>query len=85
MRIINNSKTFVLNKERGKEDEFSTLSMYTDKQEDIFNILPVGIKYDIYLSKHQKLKKFKNEHNIKTECISACRWNADLSMIVILL
>lgn len=51
IKIIKNSKTFVLNKECEKEDEVSTLSMYTNKQEDIFNILPVGIKYDMIIIK----------------------------------
>ena len=47
--LINKSKTFVLNEEDSEEDSVSTLSIYTKKQSNIFNILPIGIKHDMLL------------------------------------
>ena len=46
--LINNSKTFILN-EDNDEDSVSILSIYTEKQLDIFNIIPIGKKHDMIL------------------------------------
>ena len=40
--------TFVLNKDE-EEDSVSVLSIYTALQKDIFNILPIGKKYDMII------------------------------------
>ena len=48
-KLINKSKTFVLNEEESEEDAVSTLSIYTKKQSNIYNILPIGIKHDMLL------------------------------------
>lgn len=47
--LIANSKTIVLNKDEEEEDSFSTLSLYTVLQKDIFHIEPRGIKHDMIL------------------------------------
>ena len=47
-KIVNNSKTFVLNKDY-EEDSVSVLSMYTAIQNDIYNILPIGKKHDMII------------------------------------
>ena len=46
--LVNKSKTFVLNED---EEEFpvSTLAIYTEKQKDIYNIVPVGKKHEVLL------------------------------------
>lgn len=46
--LINRSKTFVLNEDTD-EDSVSMLSIYSDMQKDIFNIVPVGEKHDMIL------------------------------------
>ena len=46
--LINKSKTFVLN-EDDEEDKVSILSIYTSKQKDIYNIIPIGKKHDMIL------------------------------------
>ena len=46
--LMNVSKTFVLN-EDDEEDTISVLSIYTEKQKDIFNIVPIGQKHDMIL------------------------------------
>lgn len=46
--LIKSSKTFILN-EDNDEDSISTLSIYSEKQLDIFNIIPVGKKHDMIL------------------------------------
>lgn len=48
-KLINKSKTFVLNEEDDDEDAVSTLSIYTKKQSNIYNILPIGRKHDMLL------------------------------------
>lgn len=48
IKLIKKSKTFVLNEEKD-EDSVSTLSMYTEMQKDIYNIVPVGEKHDMIL------------------------------------
>lgn len=47
-KLVNNSKTFVLNEDR-ERDSISTLSMYTTIQNDIYNIIPVGKKHDMII------------------------------------
>lgn len=47
-KIVNNSKTFVLNKDQ-EEDSVSILSMYTAIQKDIYNIVPIGKKHDMII------------------------------------
>ena len=46
--LINNSKTFILNEDKD-EDSVSILSIYTEKQLDILNIVPIGQKHDMIL------------------------------------
>ncbi len=46
--LMNASKTFVLNKDKD-EDSVSILSIYTENQKDIFNIVPIGQKHDMVL------------------------------------
>ena len=46
--LIKNSETFVLN-EDSEEDSMSILSIYTEKQLDIFNIVPIGKKHDMII------------------------------------
>lgn len=48
-KLINKSKTFVLNEEENTEDAVSTLSIYTKIQPNIFNVLPIGRKHDMLL------------------------------------
>ena len=45
-KLVKNSKTFVLNKDE-EEDSVSILSIYSDKQKDIYNIIPIGKKHDM--------------------------------------
>lgn len=47
-RLMNESKTFVLNEDKD-EDSVSILSIYTEKQLDIMNIVPIGVKHDMIL------------------------------------
>ena len=47
--LITNSKTIVLNQDEEEEDSFSTLSLYTAFQKDIFNINRIGRKHDMIL------------------------------------
>ncbi|KAI4445330.1 hypothetical protein C823_007837 [Eubacterium plexicaudatum ASF492] len=51
LQIIKNCNTFILN-EDDEEDGVSILSMYTELQKDIFNILPIGIKHDMLIMLH---------------------------------
>lgn len=44
-----NSKTIVLNQDVDEDDSFSTLSLYTALQKDIFHIEPKGVKHDMIL------------------------------------
>ena len=46
--LINKSKTFVLN-EDSEDDKASILSIYSVKQKDIYNIIPIGKKHDMIL------------------------------------
>lgn len=48
IKLIKKSKTFVLNEEKD-EDSVSILSMYTEMQKDIYNVVPVGEKHDMIL------------------------------------
>lgn len=48
LKIINCCKTFILNEDQ-ELDKVSTLSMYTSMQKDIYNILPIGEKYDMII------------------------------------
>ena len=52
-KLVGSSKTFVLNNDSDK-DSVSTLSIYTDAQNDIFNIIPVGKKHDMIIMPHFK-------------------------------
>ena len=45
---VSESKTFVLNKDE-EEDSMSVLSIYSDKQKDIYNIIPIGKKHDMII------------------------------------
>lgn len=45
-KLVRNSKTFVLNKD-DEEYSISVLSIYSDKQKDIYNIIPIGKKHDM--------------------------------------
>lgn len=47
-KLMNESKTFVLSEDK-EEDSMSILSIYTEKQLDIFNIVPIGQKHDMIL------------------------------------
>lgn len=47
-KLIDESKTFILNEDKA-EDSVSVLSIYTEKQKDIFNILPIGKKHDVII------------------------------------
>lgn len=47
-KLMNESKTFVLNEDKD-EDSVSILSIYTEKQLDILNIVPIGQKHDMIL------------------------------------
>jgi len=47
--LIDKSKTIVLNQDEEEDDSFSTLSLYSEKQRNIFNIIPKGIKHDVLL------------------------------------
>lgn len=47
-RLMNESKTFVLSEDK-EEDSMSILSIYTEKQLDILNIVPIGQKHDMIL------------------------------------
>lgn len=47
-QLIDKSKTFVLNEDNDK-DSVSILSIYTEKQLDILNIIPIGQKHDMVL------------------------------------
>lgn len=44
-----NSKTIVLNQDADEDDSFSTLSLYSALQRDIFHIEPKGVKHDMIL------------------------------------
>lgn len=55
LQIIKNCKTFVLNKDN-EEDVVTVLSMYTELQENIYNIYPVGEKYDMIIFKSTNKK-----------------------------
>lgn len=46
--LIKGSETFVLNEDI-EEDSISILSIYTEKQLDIVNIVPIGKKHDMIL------------------------------------
>lgn len=46
--LVNNSKTFVLNEEK-EEDSVSILSIYTARQKDIYDIVPIGKKHDMII------------------------------------
>lgn len=48
INLIRKSKTCVLNKDL-EEDPISVLSMYTNIQKDILNIVPKGKKYDMII------------------------------------
>lgn len=48
MQLIKCCKSFILNKDFG-DDEISVLSMYTELQKDIHNILPIGKKHDMII------------------------------------
>lgn len=50
MELIKCCKSFTLNKDSG-DDEVSVLSMYTELQKNIRNILPIGKKYDMIIIK----------------------------------
>lgn len=52
-KLVRSSKTFILNNDSDK-DSVSTLSIYTDTQNDIFNIIPVGKKHDMIIMPHFK-------------------------------
>ena len=52
-KLVRSSKTFILNNDSDK-DSVSTLSIYTDTQNDIFNIIPVGKKHDMIIIPHFK-------------------------------
>lgn len=47
-KLMNESKTFVLSEDKD-EDSVSILSIYTEKQLDILNIVPIGQKHDMIL------------------------------------
>ena len=47
-KLMNQSETFILN-EDNEEDSISVLSIYTEKQLDILNIVPIGQKHDMVL------------------------------------
>lgn len=52
LQIIKMCKTFILNKDADDEDdenEVLILSMYTELQKDIYNILQKGLKYDLII------------------------------------
>lgn len=55
MELIKCCKTFILNKDSG-DDDVSILSMYTELQKDIHNILSIGKKYDMII-----IKLFQNK------------------------
>lgn len=48
MELIKYCKSFILNKDFGSDD-VSVLSMYTSIQNDTYNILPIGEKYDMLI------------------------------------
>lgn len=48
IKIIECCKTFILNEDQDV-DKISILSMYTSVQKDIYNILPIGEKYDMII------------------------------------
>ena len=45
-KLVKSSKTFILNKD-DEEDSVSVLSIYSEKQKDIYNIIPIGKKHDM--------------------------------------
>ena len=45
-KLVNSSKTFILNTD-SDEDSVSILSIYSEKQKDIYNIIPIGKKHDM--------------------------------------
>ena len=47
-KLMDVSKTFVLNDDK-EEDSVSVLSIYTERQMDILNIIPIGQKHDMIL------------------------------------
>ena len=47
-KLVSESKTFLLNKDE-EEDSMSVLSIYSDKQKDIYNIIPIGKKHDMII------------------------------------
>lgn len=50
VKLIDKSKTFVLNEEDSREeDAVSILSMYTTTQKDIYHIMPNGKKHDMII------------------------------------
>lgn len=53
IKIIKGCKTFIFNKDY-EDDEVSVLSMYTELQKDIYNILPIGKKYDMVIVPSRK-------------------------------
>lgn len=48
MKLMNESKTFILNDDKD-EDSIPILSIYSEKQIDILNIIPIGKKHDMIL------------------------------------
>lgn len=46
--LVKKSKTFVLNRDND-EDSVSTLSIYSERQKDIYNIIPIGKKHDMII------------------------------------
>lgn len=48
-KVIKSCESFILSKEYGDEDAISVLSMYTEKQKDIYNIFLAGKKYDMVI------------------------------------
>lgn len=46
-KLVKSSKTFVLNKDDDEEDSVSILSIYSEKQKDMYNIIPIGKKHDM--------------------------------------
>ena len=59
MRILNKSKTFILNKDTDEQNAASILSIYTAIQYNIYNIMPIGEKHDMIIITPLNLSKYQ--------------------------
>ena len=63
--LVKKSKTFVLNKDND-EDSVSTLSIYSERQKDIYNIIPIGKKHDMIIipQNYQKIANICSKNRL---------------------